>query len=147
MSGIDLTRGRGKVKGASGRVGNGYSVGNAFVEMQGGQRVRECVRCELAQDGARGFGFGKGCSGVVLTTQDGCRQVRIGRIGVGTVTVVTAVPTPNSLSSLFVMNTIKERLQVSRSETSEMSKKVEMQHTSPKIQSGPIWLKSTTIPG
>ena len=89
MSGIDLMRGRGKVEGASGRVGNGYSVGNAFVETQGGQRVRECVRCELAWDGARGFEFGKGCSGVVLMTRDGCRQVRTGRTGVGMVTVMT----------------------------------------------------------
>ena len=47
------------------------------------------LRCELAQDEARGFGFGKGCSGVVLTTRDGRRQVGIGQIGVGTVTVVT----------------------------------------------------------
>ena len=39
MSGIDLTQGRGKVEGASGRVGNGYSVRNAFVKTQGGQRV------------------------------------------------------------------------------------------------------------
>ena len=91
MLGIDLTQGRGKVEGASGRVGNGYSVRNAFVKTQGGQRVWECVRCELAQNGARGFGFGKGCSGVALTTQDGRRQVGIGRIRVGMVTVVTLV--------------------------------------------------------
>ena len=86
-----MTQGRGKVEGASGRVGNGDSVGNAFVETQGGQRVWECVRCKLARDGARGFGFGKGCSGVVLTTWDGCRQVGIGRLRVGTVTVMTLV--------------------------------------------------------
>ena len=36
MSGIDLMRGRGKVEGASGWVGNGYSVGNVFVKTQGG---------------------------------------------------------------------------------------------------------------
>ena len=47
------------------------------------------LRRELAQDGARGFGFGIGCSGVILITRDGHRQVRIGRIGVGTVMVVT----------------------------------------------------------
>ena len=76
-------RGREKIKGALGRVRN------AFVETQGGQRVQECVRHELAWDGARGFGFGKGCSGMVLMTQDGRRQVGIGQIGVGTVTVVT----------------------------------------------------------
>ena len=43
------------------------------------------LRCE----GVRGFGFGIGCSGVIQMTQDGRRQVGIGRIGVGTVTVVT----------------------------------------------------------
>ena len=43
----------------------------------------------MAQDGARGFGIGIGCSGVVLTTRDGCRQVRIGQIGVGSVMVMT----------------------------------------------------------
>ena len=54
--------------------------------MQGSQSVWECVeRCE----GVRGFGFGIGCSGVIQMTRDGCRQVRIGHIGVGTVTVVT----------------------------------------------------------
>ena len=73
----------------SGRVRNGYSVENAFVKTQGGQRVRECVRRELAWDGARGFRSGIGCLGVILMTRDGHRQVGIGRIGVGTVTVVT----------------------------------------------------------
>ena len=54
--------------------------------MQGSQSVWECVeRCE----GVRGFGFGIGCSGVIQMTQDGRGQVRIGRIGVGTVTVMT----------------------------------------------------------
>ena len=57
--------------------------------MRGGQRVWGCIRCKLARDGARGFGFGIGCSGVILMTRDGHRQVGIGRIGVGTVTVVT----------------------------------------------------------
>ena len=47
------------------------------------------LRCELARGGARGFRIGKGCSGMVLMTRDGCRQVGIGRIGVGSVTVVT----------------------------------------------------------
>ena len=43
----------------------------------------------LRHEGVRGFGFGIGCLGVIQITQDGCRQVGIGRIGVGTVTVMT----------------------------------------------------------
>ena len=43
----------------------------------------------LRREGVRGFGFGIGCSGVIQMTWDGRRQVGIGRIGVGTVTVVT----------------------------------------------------------
>ena len=65
------------------------SVWECVAETRGGQKVWGCVRCELAQDGARGFGFGIGCLEVVLTTWDGRRQVGIGQIGVGTVTVMT----------------------------------------------------------
>ena len=65
-------------------------VQKCVTEMRGGQRVQRCIRRELAQDGARGFGFGIGCSEVILMTWDGCRQVGIGQIGVGTVTVMTA---------------------------------------------------------
>ena len=43
----------------------------------------------LRREGVRGFGFGIGCSGVIQMTQEGRRQVGIGRIGVGTVTVMT----------------------------------------------------------
>ena len=43
----------------------------------------------LRREGVRGFGFGIGCSGVIQMTRDGHRQVGVGRIGVGTVTVVT----------------------------------------------------------
>ena len=43
----------------------------------------------LRREGVRGFGFGIGCSGVIQMTQDGRRQVGIGRIGVGMVTVMT----------------------------------------------------------
>ena len=43
----------------------------------------------LRHEGVRGFGFGIGCSGVIQMTRDGHRQVGIGRIGVGSVTVVT----------------------------------------------------------
>ena len=46
------------------------------------------LRCE----GVRGFGFGIGCSGVIQMARDGRRQVGVGRIGVGTVTVVTVDP-------------------------------------------------------
>ena len=45
----------------------------------------------LRREGVRGFGFGIGCSGVIQMTRDGRRQVRIGRIGVGTVTVMTDI--------------------------------------------------------
>ena len=65
------------------------SVWEYVAETQGGQRVQGCVRCELARDGARGFRFGIGCSEVILMTQDGHRQVGIGRIGVGMVAVMT----------------------------------------------------------
>ena len=52
----------------------------------------------LRREGVRGFGFGIGCSGVIQMARDGRRQVGIGRIGVGTVTVVTRNLTliPNS---------------------------------------------------
>ena len=43
----------------------------------------------LRREGVRGFGFGIRCSGVIQMTWDGHRQVGIGPIGVGTVTVVT----------------------------------------------------------
>ena len=43
----------------------------------------------LRREGVRRFGFGIGCSGVIQMTRDGRRQVGVGRIGVGTVTVVT----------------------------------------------------------
>ena len=43
----------------------------------------------LRRERVRGFRFGIGCSGVIQMTQDGRRQVGIGHIGVGTVTVVT----------------------------------------------------------
>ena len=43
----------------------------------------------LRHKGVRGFGFGIGCSEVIQMTRDGRRQVGVGHIGVGTVTVVT----------------------------------------------------------
>ena len=68
-----------------------HRVGNALTRRKGvGVFGSALLRHELAWDGARGFRFGIGCSEVILMTQDGGRQVRIGRTGVGTVTVVTS---------------------------------------------------------
>ena len=47
------------------------------------------LRRELARNGARGFGSSIGCSGVILVTRDGHRQIGIGQIEVSMVTVVT----------------------------------------------------------
>ena len=41
----------------------------------------------LRHKGVRGFRFGIGCSGVIQMARDERRQVGVGRIGVGTVTV------------------------------------------------------------
>ena len=61
-------------------------VGNALTRRKGVGVFRSAL---LRREGVRGFGFGIGCSGVIQMTQDGHRQVGIGRIGVGSVTVVT----------------------------------------------------------
>ena len=61
-------------------------VGNVLTRRKGvGVFGSALLRCE----GVRGFGFGIGCSGVIQMTRDGHRQVGIGRIGVGMVTVMT----------------------------------------------------------
>ena len=53
-------------------------IGNALTRCKGvGVFGSALLRCELAWDGARGFRFGIGCSGVILMTQDGRRQVGI----------------------------------------------------------------------
>ena len=63
VSGIGLMRGRERVEGASGQEHVG--------ETQGGQRFGSALlRCKLTRDGARGFGSGIGCSGVILVTQE-----------------------------------------------------------------------------
>ena len=62
-------------------------VGNALTRHKG---VGVFGSALLRREGVRGFGFGIGCSGVIQMTRDGRRQVRVGRIGVGTVMVVTA---------------------------------------------------------
>ena len=61
-------------------------VGNALTRREG---VGVFGSVLLRREGVRGFGFGIGCSGVIQMARDGRRQVRVGRIGVGTVTVVT----------------------------------------------------------
>ena len=61
-------------------------VGNALTRRKGVGMFGSAL---LRRKGVRGFGFGIGCSGVIQMIQDGHRQVGIGRIGVGTVTVVT----------------------------------------------------------
>ena len=47
---------------------------------------------ELAWDGARGFEIGKRGLGMVLMAQKWHRQVRVGQIGIGMVTVMTVSP-------------------------------------------------------
>ena len=61
-------------------------VGNALTRRKG---VGVFGSALLRREGVRGFGFGIGRSGVIQMTRDGRRQVGIGRIGVGSVTVVT----------------------------------------------------------
>ena len=65
-------------------------MGNASTRRKGvGVFGSALLRHKLAQDGARGFGFGIGCSRMVLMARDGCRQIEVGQIGVGSVMVVT----------------------------------------------------------
>ena len=61
-------------------------VGNVLTRREG---VGVFGSALLRREGVRGFEFGIGCSGVIQMTRDGHRQVGVGRIGVGRVTVVT----------------------------------------------------------
>ena len=61
-------------------------VGNALTRSKG---VGVFGSALLRREGVRGFRFGIGCSGVIQMTRDGRRQVGTGRIGVGSVMVVT----------------------------------------------------------
>ena len=69
-------------------------VGNVLTRRKG---VRMFGSALLRRKGVRGFGFGIGCSGVIQMTRDGRRQVGIGQIGVGMVTVMTQSQTDRKL--------------------------------------------------
>ena len=82
MSGINLTQEDRRLK--------EHWVGDASMRCKGVRGFGSALlRCEFAQDGARGYGVGKKCSGVVLMTQEWHRQVGIGQTGVGLVMVMT----------------------------------------------------------
>ena len=63
-------------------------VGNALTRREG---VGVFGSALLRREGVKGFGFGIGCSGVIQMARDGHRQVGVGCIGVGTVTVMTVM--------------------------------------------------------
>ena len=69
-------------------------VGNALTRRKG---VGVFGSVLLRREGIRGFRFGIGCSGVIQMTRDGRRQVGIGQIGVGMVTVMTQSQTDRKL--------------------------------------------------
>ena len=93
VSGIDLTPRRREGR-RSVRLKLGIGVGNVLIRRKGvGEFGSVLLRHELARDGARRFRIGKGCSGMILMTQEWHRQVGVGQIGVGSVMVVTATST------------------------------------------------------
>ena len=70
-----------------GKRSNECRIGNALIRRKGvGVFGNALLRCE----GVKGFRFDIGCLGVIQMARGGHRQVRIGRIGVGMATVVTA---------------------------------------------------------
>ena len=71
---LDVRKGKGQR-----RVGSGMhrqdaresEVQECVAKMQGSQRFRSVLlRCKLAWDGARGFGIGIRCSGMILMTRE-----------------------------------------------------------------------------
>ena len=75
-------------------------VGNALTRRE---EVGVFGSALLRHEGVRGFGFGIGCSGVIQMARDGRRQVGVGRIGVGTVMVVTErINTPKTCPHLDI---------------------------------------------
>ena len=68
------------------------------------------LRYELAWDGARGFRIDIRCLGVILMTWECCRQVGIGRRGVGMVMVMTVCQKPVATGPSAVLDWSFERL-------------------------------------
>ena len=63
MLGIDLTQGRGMAEEASGRVGNGYSVGNALSRCKGVRGFGDALDASWLGMGPEGSGLALGARG------------------------------------------------------------------------------------